>query len=789
MIDPGSPTYNRDVTVRGESTHEESSPPPQAETERAAAAVETAALTEGSTGSLTHRAAVEALQRDVGNRAVARAIHEGRTLQRLKAGYLSLDPVEAVGRALADDNESDALELMQRLTTADQANAVLRRFQKPAVKAFGNKTMGAAALILVSKGGSLRDALAWMEDEGTNWTLQQRVIAVASTDQRKGVIGGGWMKWWVKELGNKEMAQLVKMLPLDLATKLRWMHAEGTDWGLMKDVITTSSLPEHRPPLMADDSMRAIFVDECSKSELYDAVKTLGGTLRQQLTWMAIRGCKDDWIKERVGAITDQKQRSSVYYETVLLKRMLDMSDEDRAELAKTLKGTPDELLSLFQNDLAIDKLRGYPKTPGEDWVKAVIRYRKNPRDILWIGSGNPSAWGPFFRPHLWEILGNYHDTLYPEYNVNVFWEAFGDGSLFSSAQIMHFIAVLTGKEPFKAGPPPGKDIPHRPYTAVDPTDATAREFMSILKPGGTSGPLGVSRSELAEGKLGFCYLDKSDPAHPVAFGSLFSDPWILIQVDPSGNISNAGSLFSIGGDPAIVGNTPVAVGLGLTFFQNHVRHEIGHAVGRSKIGSMKMSGNDFALKYGGWKKSSKKDFRNALWSDVPKPGPGWPTVAIVGTNVTLTNDAVRDWCVGVMDGNEPANAIGNAPGDIQAKLNAIQGSLWGAVKLVNYMRSIGKTTVAAMRDNAYQYPGFTPTDPVQIFATRWDDDFVQYDKQAHDNFMGISWYALSSPYEMFAEMYTARYAKHTLPAARGKWDPAQFFAELERQRDPMFGS
>jgi hypothetical protein len=55
--------------------------------------------------------------------------------------------------------------------------------------------------------------------------------------------------------------------------------------------------------------------------------------------------------------------------------------------------------------------------------------------------------------------------------------------------------------------------------------------------------------------------------------------------------------------------------------------------------------------------------------------------------------------------------------------------------------------------------------------------------------FKPISWYALSSPFEMFAEMYTAKYSKHRLPPklSNGK-DPAAFFAELERQRDPMFG-
>jgi hypothetical protein len=54
---------------------------------------------------------------------------------------------------------------------------------------------------------------------------------------------------------------------------------------------------------------------------------------------------------------------------------------------------------------------------------------------------------------------------------------------------------------------------------------------------------------------------------------------------------------------------------------------------------------------------------------------------------------------------------------------------------------------------------------------------------------MGISWYALSSPVEMFAEMYTTRYSGGTLPAATSGGDPEAFFTELEAQRDPMFGA
>ena len=187
----------------------------------------------------------------------------------------------------------------------------------------------------------------------------------------------------------------------------------------------------------------------------------------------------------------------------------------------------------------------------------------------------------------------------------------------------------------------------------------------------------------------------------------------------------------------------------------------------------MKESGNEFALDYGSWKKSSKANFEAALWTDVPRPATGWPAVPIAGANVTLTNQGVHDWCMDIMaKGSEPSGVLKTAGGDLQDKLAAIQGSLWGGVKLVNYMVAIGARDVADMRDNAYMFGGFVPTDPVQIFATRWGNDFVQYSKAAHDAFMGISWYALSSPPEMFAEMYTARYAKKVLPAKVGHQGP-----------------
>ncbi|MFL5931524.1 MAG: hypothetical protein ACJ75P_09725 [Gaiellaceae bacterium] len=727
------------------------------------------------------RAGIEALQRTIGNRATAAAVLGRSVLHRFKEkSYAGLDPVAAVRKALAEGSQWDAHELMRRLETKEQANDVLRNDKLLATNCFGDETIATAADILVRKGGRLGLAIDWMVAEGTNWRLLSRVISAASDDEKKKVRGEDWLKYWVGRLGDKEMSELVKLLPLDLTTKLKWMQAEGSNWDLMKGVIESVPIAE-RTKVVEDDKLRAFFVSECNDAEMYEAVKLLGGRLRKQLAWMAAEDCKDEWIKERVNAVVDAKERTGVYSEEIAWKRLLEMSDADRVELAKLLGGTPDQQLSLFQNDVGIGKLT-WARPPSAEWVKAVMKYRKNPLDLLWVASGDPAGWGSLIRPHLWDLLKDYHNVIYPEFRVKVFWAAFGTGSTFSAGQIMHFISVLTGKTPHRGG----KSVAGDQFYTRDPNDRTAREFMEIIKPGGSSGPLGISREELAIGELAFCSHEKDSNGNwkPIET-SYFADPWIIIAVT-SGGARDTSLLVDVAG-------TPQAVGRGMTFFQNHARHEIGHAVGARRIGNMKESGNEFAESYGQWKKSSKAKFEQALWTDVRKPAAGWPSVPILGTNVTLTNTAVHDWCLDILaKGAEKQNAIGKAAGNVQDKLAAIQGSLWSGVPLVNYLVAIGANTPQGMRDNAYMFGGFVPTDPVQIFATRWGNAFVEYARDAHDAFIGpqISWYALSSPPEMFAEMYTAKYSTGVLPAKVGKLtrDPTTFFRTLESQRDPWFG-
>ena len=138
------------------------------------------------------------------------------------------------------------------------------------------------------------------------------------------------------------------------------------------------------------------------------------------------RTARTSWIKERVNTVTDAKERLGVYSEDLAWRRLLEMDHKDRVELAKQLGGTPDEQLSLFQNDVPIGNLT-WARPPSADWVKAVMKYRKNPLDLLWVGSGNPTGWGPLIRPELWDLLKDYHNVIYPEFRVKVFWAAFGN--------------------------------------------------------------------------------------------------------------------------------------------------------------------------------------------------------------------------------------------------------------------------------------------------------------------------------------------------------------------------
>ena len=661
------------------------------------------------------------------------------------------------------------------------------------VEEFDNQTMSTLVDLL---GMPLAKKLEWMYAEGTDDQLILGKIRAAAPDERATLVTDAWRDRFVEEFDNAGMSTLVDLLGMPLAKKLNWMRAEGSDYDAIIGKIRAA--PADERVALYDSDLRDFFVGECDNKEMAEVVTLLGGTLVQQLSWMAAEGSSPDLVLPRVNA-APAADRPGIYANGAVLEMIRDFVPVGRAPIIQAVGGTPEQQMGLFGNDSAMRLLTW--ATPSADWVNAIMNVRTDPLDLFEVAKGNPAGWGSSIQPKLWDLLKGYEGTLHPEDRVAVFWAAYGTGSTFSADQILHFFKVVYGR----GIQPASEDITistgilsRRRYSVVAPTTATAQALMDCIKPGG-GGPSGIGRGEVAIGIIAFC-----THKHDEEFGlsgwtttkseilatSYFDDPYVIIRAvgpDPTllgvqpGVLDN-NSMGSLGG-------TPTAVGTGLNFFQNHVRHEIGHAVGSRTIGTMSRSGNDFAQTYGGWQASSQGEFLGAMWGGQAQPATGWPSLTIGAGSVTVTDSDVRDWCIGVIStGAEPGNALGSAPGTFAQKKAALAGSIWSGERMVAYLGSIPAGSVGGVPGSAYMFPGFAPTSPVQIFSTRWGNQFAKFSTEAYNALTGISWYAMSSPVEMFAEMYTARYGGGAVPAATSGGDPNAFFTELEAQRDPMFG-
>ena len=638
--------------------------------------------------------------------------------------------------------------------------------------------------------------LDWMWRAGTSWSAVRSKIEAAPAEQRLALVTDAWRDWFVDDVvDNEEMSELVDLIGMPLASKLDWMRAEGADHEAIIGKIVTA--PADQRPAVYDSDLREFFVKHCNDEEMAVVVILLGGTLVQQLSWMAAEGSNAELVLDRVNA-APADQRLAIHDDSAVLEMIRDFEPRERVPIIEAAGGTPAQQMDLFGAETHIRLLTW--ATPSADWVEALM-VRESPLDLLEVAQGDPAGWGPFIRPKLWDLLASHEETLYPEDRVAVFWAAYGTGALFTADQILHFFKLLFGREIR----PASEDIiistgetTRTRYSVVAPTDDTARALMDCVKPGG-GGPTGIGRAEVASGTIAFCTHEHKE--------ELGASGWVTVTSDLVGSQYWQGYVIirAVGSNPNSTGvqpgvlstnpigaasdGTPEAVGIGLNYFQNHVRHEIGHAIGGKLFGSMTQSGNDFARAYGDWQVSSESEFLAVMWAGQSQPATGWPALTIGAASVTVTDSEVRDWCVAVISsGREPANALGSNPGTFTQKKAALAGSIWSGEKMVALLNAIGGTKVAEVPASAYEFPGFTPPSPVPIFSTRWGDRFVTYSTEAYNAFTGISWYARSSPVEMFAEMYTARYGGGALPPATSGGDPDAFFTDLEAQRDPMFG-
>ena len=165
-----------------------------------------------------------------------------------------------------------------------------------------------------------------------------------------------------------------------------------------------------------------------------------------------------------------------------------------------------------------------------------------------------------------------------------------------------------------------------------------------------------------------------------------------------------------------------------LTNWQNHVRHEIGHAVGARGP----TSGDDQTKRWGGWQDSSAEAMRSALFS-------GSGAVELGGVQVPA--EAVAEWATFVIArGREPRSGdralVSKLPGEFFDRLDAVMASELGSQPLLQYLSTIAREARALDRipNRAFRFPGFDPPgDRVHVFTERGGRGFKTYDRAAYE--------------------------------------------------------
>ncbi len=660
---------------------------------------------------------------------------------------------------------------------------------------------------VTSLGADLPTKLDWMEKAtflGLTSLIKygeiSDIVKAAPQPERDLLKSGRWKSFFISVCTNTTIIPAVQDLNFDLLTQMTWVRGEASalfSLNLEKvRPLITGKTPAELATISGNDWL-PFWEDVCTNKTMEQLVQILfPGDIVKQLHFMIAEGTDADLVKTRLTA-TPAAQRLPVYDNPEAVALINGFNVTEKAAVVQLLGGTPTQQLTLLGPTFPLAQLTW--ATPSQDWVDGIKNTRPDPLAVFAVAGNNP-AWAPFIRVRLADLFRGKSVTVFGPDMINQVWAAYADGTGFNSADTLVVFRALFGRDVTAPGPvifPTGANKRDR-YNAIAPDDASARELMKMVKT--------IPRTQVAAAPIQFCDVGWHETNNPVTgwTGPLMTDFatsffWqdnIVIKVTSAGHMDE-GKIGTVGGEGTAYGAAGTTgpggaftAANGLSYFQNHVRHEIGHAVGQRPIGKMTESGDDFANAYGGWKASSQAAFVANMWAPVGAPLTGWPSIDFGGGPVPVNDTQVRDWLVGLVGtGAEVAGPIRNGTKTLRQKIDLIVSSIWSAQTLTNYVRNIRGNTAAAIQDSAYQFPGFTPSEPVHIFATRDGNQFMTYSKGAHDSLhTSTGWYSLSSHKEMFAEMYTRKYSGGGTPAAVNSKDPAAFFVAMEAQEDPMFG-
>ena len=224
----------------------------------------------------------------------------------------------------------------------------------------------------------------------------------------------------------------------------------------------------------------------------------------------------------------------------------------------------------------------------------------------------------------------------------------------------------------------------------------------------------------------------------------------------------------------------------GLNYFQNHATHEIGHAVGNKRLqkDGINTTGDAYAQTYANWQQNGNAtQYARQLGWDAAMDGTTYAlTVGATTANVIGTD--IRLWLVSRVGGPAPAGTnqlTTNFGGNEMAAIKS-DGTLAANILVRTVERDGSPGSAFRMR---YGIPNASGS--VHVFSSRWGNQFVTYDKTAWDD--RVSHYSVSSPKEMFAEIYTAHYTGGGVPGGMQPFFDALDTAEQEHFPDENPGA
>jgi hypothetical protein len=197
-------------------------------------------------------AAVLALQQSAGNQAVGRMLAR-ETAAPAKAARPHLDQIdEELGSFNTD--EGKVIRLMGECDPSEMEALQAASYRVKIAGALDAeemaRAMGKVSFPLFMK-------IDWLREVGTPKWGRVRPLIIdrsVSQDQKNRLKTDLYRDAFVEICNNAEMKQAVTDLNFDLATKLKWMCAEGTDFELVSEVIRTSR-PEEGPEAYKDPSV------------------------------------------------------------------------------------------------------------------------------------------------------------------------------------------------------------------------------------------------------------------------------------------------------------------------------------------------------------------------------------------------------------------------------------------------------------------------------------------------------------------------------------------------------